>query len=449
MKTLKQINAAFTLLEVMVSSALIVVIMGFLMYTMDQTQRTMRGADSRIGQFQTARVAFEAMTRNLSQATLNTYYDLDSTDKGTNGAKLPYGETRPTGYRRASDLHFVSGLAASAKILDSTEVIDPTHAVFFQAPLGVSYQDDNTVLSASGYEAAPTTDSSNDKEVKRKYRFLNGLMNVCGYYIHWSQDQVVPTFLKDDLAANKIAPRYRYRLMEVTQPAETVAIYNNRWYTKPGGKSGNFVSPANEGARSKVYENATDWIKVAVGKFQPTLGVKTDYSRPLADNIVAMIIVPKLPESDRKQKKLLNDLTLDYEYDSRPDKVYDGDFTKGTTTVASLLTSDQERSQYAQLPPILQVTLVAIDEDSGAKLENSISDPKSGPSEHWAKGLFKNLLDEKKFNEELGAESKPSEQSLLGRLAGLDDSLKLPKMNFRIFTTDVVMRSAKWTNTNQ
>ena len=447
MKTLKQINAAFTLLEVMVSSALIVVIMGFLMYTMDQTQRTMRGADSRIGQFQTARVAFEAMTRNLSQATLNTYYDLDTKPAG----KVANGETVPTGYRRASDLHFVSGLAADEEILKSTEVIDPTHAVFFQAPLGVSYQDDNTVLSSSGYEAAPVTDSSNDKEVKRKYRFLNGLMNVCGYYIHWSEDQVVPTFLKDDVAANKIAPRYRYRLMEVTQPAETVAIYNNRWYTRPSGKSKNFVAPSNDGALSKPYDNATDWIKVAVGKLQPTLGVKTDYSRPLADNIVAMIVVPKVPESDREisKKKRLDSLSEDYEYDSRPNKVYATDFTDGSTSVKNLLKTDQERSQYAQLPPILQVTLIAIDEDSGAKLESSLSDPKSGPSEHWAHGLFKKLEDEKKFNEELGTESKPSEQSLLGRLAGLDPALKLPKMNFRIFTTDVVMRSAKWTNTNQ
>ena len=166
MKTLIRKNSAFTLIEVMVSSALIVVIMGFLMYTMDQTQRTMRGADSRVGQFQTARVAFEAMTRNLSQATVNTYWDLDFGVKD--------GKVQPSGYRRNSDLHFVSGLAATDKILNSkssktTEQIDPTHAVFFQAPLGVSYQDDHTEITAKGY--SPVDDNVDPS--------LHALTNLC------------------------------------------------------------------------------------------------------------------------------------------------------------------------------------------------------------------------------------------------------------------------------
>ena len=463
MKTLIRKNSAFTLIEVMVSSALIVVIMGFLMYTMDQTQRTMRGADSRVGQFQTARVAFEAMTRNLSQATVNTYWDLDFGVKD--------GKVQPSGYRRNSDLHFVSGLAASQKILNSSEIIDPTHAVFFQAPLGVSYQDDHTEITASGY--SPVDDNVDPSQAddpsaspKRKYRFLNGLMNVCGYYIHWGPDPRVPTFLKQDLASDKINRRYRYRLTEVTQPTETVTVFNNPWYTRhkiPDPKTKiekTFNATPNDGARSRIYENATDWIKVAIGKLQPTLGPTVNYSRPLADNIVAMIVLPKLPESDRKNgdRTRLNDLTTNYEYDSRPQKVYNASFDdanpsfrKGTAQIETLLSDqdpDREFTQYAQLPPILQVTLVAIDEDSGAKLESSLGTPENGPPIHWANGLFKTITKVSDFTDDLGDPADPGTDSLLGRLSGRDRSLRLPKMNYRIFTTDVVMRAAKWSNPN-
>jgi uncharacterized protein (TIGR02599 family) len=462
MKTLIRKNSAFTLIEVMVSSALIVVIMGFLMYTMDQTQRTMRGADSKVGQFQTARVAFEAMTRNLSQATVNTYWDLDFGVKN--------GKVQPVGYRRNSDLHFVSGVAASQKILNSTEIIDPTHAIFFQAPLGVSYQDDHTEVTATGY--APVDDNvdpsqtNDDLTPKRKYRFLNGLLNVCGYYIHWGADPRVPTFLKQDLASDKINRRYRYRLTEVTQPTETVTVFNNPWYTRhkiadPKTRiEKTFNASPNDGARSRIYENATDWIKVAIGQLSPTLGPRINYSRPLADNIVAMIVVPKLPESDRKggDKTRLDDLTTDYEYDSRPQSVYNASFDdanpsfrKGTAQIQTLL-SDQdpkrEYTQYAQLPPILQVTLVAIDEDSGAKLESSLGTPENGPPIHWANGLFKTLNKVTDFTDDLGDPADPESTSLLGRLSGRDRSLRLPKMNYRIFTTDVVMRAAKWSNPN-
>jgi uncharacterized protein (TIGR02599 family) len=469
MKSLRKINAAFTLVEVMVSSALIVVIMGFLMYTMEQTQRTMRGADSRVGQFQTARVAFEALTRNLGQASLNTYWDVDFGPIVNTDPKAAV-ELEPKGYRRNSDLHFVSGLASQEKILDSNEKINPTHAVFFQAPLGVSYQEDGKIVSNSGYEEDKAAEESNTSESKRKYRFLNGLMNVCGYYIQWGEDQKIPTFITEEqkkLPENLRARRFRYRLMEVVQPAETVSLYNNVWYTQPGGltekNKANFqAKPTETGVFKDPYTSATDWIKVAIGKMKPTLGVKKDYSRALADNIVAMIVVPKLPASERKnagaQNERLDDISKDYEYDTRPQIVYDASseaqyagrvteksFVKGTAQIDTLLGQDSvELRQYAQLPPILQVTLVAIDEDSAAKLESSVERPEEGPASHWAEGLFKTISTEDKFIDELGKPSNPDVDSLLGRLIGKDKSIKLPKMNYRIFTTDVVMRSAKW-----
>src|SRR5689334_17759637 len=139
---LSRVRAGFTLTEVLVSSALIVGIMALMLTTVDQTRRTIANTTSRVAQFQSARVAFESMTRTLGQATLNTYYDLDrSGDVNQN----------PIGFRRQSDLHFVSGLASQAKLLGKAATGDktprnsnyfPGHAVFFQAPLGVTAEED-------------------------------------------------------------------------------------------------------------------------------------------------------------------------------------------------------------------------------------------------------------------------------------------------------------------
>jgi hypothetical protein len=363
-------------------------------------------------------------------------------------------------------LHFVSGKAAQTKILNSSEEINPTHAVFFQAPLGVSYQDEKKILTASGYKDDPDYKSAanaDPSESKRKYRHLNGMVNVCGYYVHWDEDPRVPTFIKDAYQSDRLAKRYRYRLMEVVQPAETVSIYNNPWYTRPGGQTDknrpNFkANPTSDGANSAPYLLATDWIKVAVGKLKPTLGSAVNYSRPLADNIVAMVITPKLPEGDRVNKLNIDDISKNFEYDSRSQKVYDAtigtdnpSFIKGTAQLNTLLNDADavnplEFTQYAQLPPILQVTLVAIDEDSGSKLEASLQNPENGPERHWANGLFERMTTEEKFIEEVGRPSDPEADSLTGRLTGRDKSLGLPKVNYRIFKTDVVMRSAKWSN---
>ncbi|MEO8353111.1 MAG: prepilin-type N-terminal cleavage/methylation domain-containing protein, partial [Chthoniobacteraceae bacterium] len=65
---------AFTLVEVMVSSVLVVLLMALLLQTVSQAQNLMSRTTAKVNQFKAARNAFEAMTRRLSQATLNTYY---------------------------------------------------------------------------------------------------------------------------------------------------------------------------------------------------------------------------------------------------------------------------------------------------------------------------------------------------------------------------------------
>src|SRR6478752_9286474 len=130
-------SEGFTLVEILVSTALVVAIMGLLISTVDQTQKVWMRSRSKATQFQAARGAFEAMSRRMSQATLNTYWkahdvNIDATT----------GNFR---FRRQGEFQFVSGratrffTAAPSEVEGLSQPVEecyPTHAVFFHAPLG-------------------------------------------------------------------------------------------------------------------------------------------------------------------------------------------------------------------------------------------------------------------------------------------------------------------------
>jgi uncharacterized protein (TIGR02599 family) len=429
---LSRSTGGFTLTEVLVSSALIVGIMGLMLTTVDQTRRTISNTTSRVAQFQSARIAFEAMTRNLSQATLSTYWDLD---------RLADPTANPVNYRRQSDLHFICGKASQPALLggqaggDSQprdEAHFPGHAIFFQAPIG------------------STAEESRSTDGGREYRSLTNLMCAMGYYVKWSEDTNLPPFMG---SGEQVVPkRYRYRLMEVQQPAELGMFYFDKNYTILDG----FGMTAKKG---QGYPLPTDWIKVAVGaasfpsefvtrirsktgkNFDPTL----DSSRALAENIVALIIVPKIPERDRKSPDRLDDLTNNYEYDTCPLPAFETQKREFNPVNdmrlmnVSALMNPQQRKQLHQLPPILQVTMVAIDEASAIKLQDHSEQPPD-----WTNGLFTRLSTYNQFLQDLGDPSDPTPDSLIGRISNPDRTHPTPRMNYRVFTTDVVLRGAKW-----
>jgi uncharacterized protein (TIGR02599 family) len=427
------------LTEVLVSSALIVAIMAFMLTTIDQTRKTISSTTARVSQFQSARVAFDTITRTLSQATLNTYYDLDrSGDANQN----------PLGYRRQSDLHFICGAASQTKLLgydsagsgprDSSHF--PGHAVFFQAPLGVTAE-----------ETEVRVEDQTSKE--REYRGLTNLLSVVGYYVQWGDDRAVPEFFG---TSEKYVPkRFRYRLMQVQQPAETVMVYADRNYTNL--TSGTNPITKNLKANPGVgYDGPTDWIHAAVGTkdfpsgFRTKDGVKRmDYSRALAENVVALIIMPKVPEKDRSSKDRLDDLTDDYEYDTCPEPAFESQKREFDNSAADLKLMNMKmylnkkaQKQLHQLPPILQVTMVAIDEESGAKLADHSETPPD-----WTSGKFAKLTTYEQFLKDLGDPADPATDSLIHRISNPDRTLPTPRMNYRVFTSDVVLRGAKWSTT--
>jgi uncharacterized protein (TIGR02599 family) len=403
----------FTLAELMVSSVIVVVILGFLFVTVDQTRKTINSTTAKVGQFQAARLAFDALTRNLSQATLQTYWDLDFDATTKN----------PVRYRRQADLHFVidRGSALFPSAHDGAQNIPrnyPGHAVFFQAPLGFTAEQETT---AGG---------------KRKYRNLNNLLSNVGYFVEWREDKTLPDFIQSEPSLSQ--PKYRFRLMEVIQPGETNMIYNNSNYTKIPSVA---VTPASP------YTGPRDWIYAATGQVNlPTqlpdktvAGTKQNAARVLAENVVALIIVPKKSERDRKPN-MLNDLTGDKcVYDTRPLAAYKAQ--ERAPVAGALALSDTEKKQLHQLPPIVQVTLVAIDEDSGARLQDH-----STTAPDWLGGMFTKYTTETEFHNELGDVPEPPSDSLVYKLANPQRTLPTPRMNYRIFTADVVIRASKWTS---
>src|ERR1700677_4331589 len=65
----------FSLLEMLVSMAILGLIMAIVLSMTQQTSSLWKNTSGKIEGFRNARTAFDAMTRTLSQATLQTYYD--------------------------------------------------------------------------------------------------------------------------------------------------------------------------------------------------------------------------------------------------------------------------------------------------------------------------------------------------------------------------------------
>jgi len=153
----------FTLIEVLVASAVLALLVVLLSSATTSTLSTVRRAQSKIDQFGAGRAAFDRMAAALSQATLNTYWDYDD-------------PSSPTRYNRRSDLHFLVAPGTNGG-----------SEVFFQAPLS---------------DGPP-----------------GGLLNAAGFWVEFGSDAAwKPGHVGTE--------RYRYRLMQGTQPSADLTVFS-------------------------------------------------------------------------------------------------------------------------------------------------------------------------------------------------------------------------------
>lgn len=371
------LSPGFSLIEVLVSIAVIASLLIVFVSMTEQTGSIWRGTTGKIEEFRDARNAFETLTNRLSQATLNTYWDYDSA-------------TLPTAYVRRSELRFVSG-PASTYLGDGPNGTRVTHCVFFHALFG----------SVDGTQGATGANSA--------YRGLEGLLNVWGYYVELNSDTVLrPGFLV--AGPHSPPPRYRFRLMEFRQSSEQMATYNRT--------SG--LDPTAYGKAAAIGYQGTDWYRTAANATAAP-------SRVVAENIIALIITPRLSKADEQAlPAALRSANPDYS-PLAPNYAYDSAQTMnpGQPGVSPFT------NPKSQLPPVLQVTLVAIDEASATRLNLTAASTDLF-------GVSYKFNDTARYTTDLAID--PSGNSA----ASLANSLNARKLNYRVFTTSVPIRSAKW-----
>jgi uncharacterized protein (TIGR02599 family) len=194
---------------------------------------------------------------------------------------------------------------------------------------------------------------------------MDTLLNACGYFLTYETDPARPAFL-DDLP-NPPPTRHRYRLMHFLQPSEAMSVY--------------------------ATNTGSGWISDALAADPAPV-------RQLAENIIALVILPHRAANDSGDA-----LAPLYEYDTR-----------------SGASRPQAATQH-QLPPLVDIVMVAIDEVSARRLENGAVVPDVGVG-----GLFSQA------------------SNLESDLATLENTLNARRIGYRIFRTTVALRNAKWSS---
>lgn len=189
---------------------------------------------------------------------------------------------------------------------------------------------------------------------------MESLLVTCGYFVSFNTNSAVPGHTVS------LKNPYRYRLMQMLVPTENNLIY-----------------------RTNVTPNA--WFE----NF-------SNLATPIADNVIALILRPQDPASEASE--LPNN---GYGYDSTAD-----------------VTADPQPVTANQLPPVVLVTMVAIDETSAKRIEAGTGQPPEIASA--LSGKFANPAD---YQADLDA-----------LVAGLGAQ----RITCRVFSSAVPLRESKW-----
>ena len=263
---------------------------------------------SKMAEGREARVAFSSLTQRLSAATVDQYYGYTFTP--TTPATTPPTFV-PNNYVRRSELRFVSGPCTGANaVMDGSAVpgLTPTQAVFFTAPLGI--------VSSPAYIHLPS------------------LLNVCGYYVQWSNVDLE----RPSIPGLATTGMYRFRLMQLVQPAESMSVYNS---TIPNMASGGNYTGGYQ------FVTGTSWQKLAMANAVASANIATQI-HPLANNVVALLLLPATNTTDASG-------TI------APGFLYNSEVATAPATTPAL-------TSVNRTPPVMRVVMYTIDEKSALHL---------------------------------------------------------------------------------
>ncbi len=197
-------------------------------------------------------------------------------------------------------------------------------------------------------------------------RALTGLLNTCGFYVEFGADT----------PPDGIPARHRYRLKQMLLPGQEMTAYSS-------GNPGDFSWFTNH------------WDKAV----------------PLAENVILLRAWPKLKDPLDPDDPESDSLTGNYSYNSRTD----------STTSPQPLTANQ-------MPPLIDLTMVAIDESSAQRIDSGESKPEQ------ITAALEDLF-ETSTREAHEADLAKLEKRLL-------DSK--PPIAFRVFRTSLPIEESKW-----
>ena len=386
----------FTLIELLLSMVILASLMLLITNVISVTQKTWSRSNTSVSQFREARMAFELISRNLSQATLNNYWQSVDTTGNTTSTFNTLGQNpaQPKSYVRQSELQFVCG--NTSDLLSGAEQGKyPGHGVFFQATLG-------NVSSVTG----GSVDTEN----------MVNLLCGRGYFINWGDDKYFrPSILS---SSNSVPTRTRYRLMEYNPTAEMNRIYDST--LRP------IVSPTNPSVNfsKKWFQDAVSESAQAQSDDKDTTTTHRAFVRPVADNIIALVISPQIPNNATGNENVTK-YAPNYTWDSTQTQ------NPGAPTPPNVAGQISQGTQHL-LPPLLNITMIAVDSVGGETLAQS------------ANGIQKELSDElaKDFKSATGYNDPDSAYNK--DLASVTSLLVKKHINYRVFTTTVILKQAKW-----
>lgn len=300
-----QSRRGVTLIEILVALSILVIVMLAITAAMGTMQNLWVRVRGKADAFRNTRIALDTMVQRVNQATLNSRWE-PNTDVATMVAEPQV---------RASDLHFVSGPAATL-LSDGTRYIG--HAMFFQGPYGEPASDD--------VQQTPLT-----------YDQLSHTLCGWGYFVEFGSDASErPSFLSD--VQDRFPPRRRFRLWEFRQPAQDLSLFEMGTQTPPKPKIDEAAS------HEQIYE----WFIQPLRESDP----RRRHASVVAENILALIVTPFDParvESGNQYRQ-----APDGHFDSRRHQWEPG--------------TDAGKLSRNRLPPALRLSVVALSEDSWMRM---------------------------------------------------------------------------------
>jgi uncharacterized protein (TIGR02599 family) len=210
------------------------------------------------------------------------------------------------------------------------------------------------------------------------YQSAQGLLNACGYYVQYCNDS---SFRPSIISGS----RWRYRLMQAIEPTENLQVL------------------------ADALSDNTAWT-ANIANTGPGAALAPD-AIPLADNVIAMVIWSMLPTgADGTGIRLA------------PNYIYDSQLSPAPALTGGGVVQPQTAHQ---LPPIIQVTMIVIDEASAARIDTKSSTPPA-VIENALRGRF------------IAANNYAAD------LAAVEGSLSAGQIGFEVLNSSVVMRESKW-----